>query len=54
MMGVVLAVRMVSVVVDGTARASLTVLGAEGVFLILSVIGIFIEARRRRLEKAID
>ena len=52
MMGVVLAVRVVSVVVDGTARANLPVLCAEGVFLILSVIGIVIESRRRQLENA--
>jgi len=46
MMGV-LAVRIVSVVVDDTARASLPVLCAEGAFLLLSVMGIFIESRRR-------
>jgi hypothetical protein len=48
MIGVVLAVRLVSVAVDGTVRASLPVLCAEGVFLLLSVLGIFIESRRRQ------
>jgi hypothetical protein len=52
MIGVVLAVRIGSVLVDDTARANLPVLGAEGVFLILSVVGIVIESRRRRLENA--
>jgi hypothetical protein len=49
-MGVVLAVRLVSVVIDGTVRASLPVLLAETVFLLLSLTGIFIEFRRRQLE----
>jgi hypothetical protein len=52
MIGVVLGVRIVSVVADGTAGANLPVLGAEGVFLVLSVIGIFLETRRQRLENA--
>jgi len=52
MLGAVLGVRIVSVVADGTARASLPVLCAEGVFLILSVIGIFLEVWRQRLDNA--
>jgi hypothetical protein len=52
MMGVVLGVRLVSVVVDGTARASLPVLGAEAVFLILALAGIFLERRRRQPSSA--
>jgi hypothetical protein len=52
MIGVVLGVRIVSVVADGTAGANLPVLFAEGVFLVLSVSGIFLETRRQRLENA--
>jgi preprotein translocase subunit SecD len=52
MIGVVLAVRAASVVIDDTARASLPVLGAEAVLLALSLIGIFVESRRRRLQSA--
>jgi hypothetical protein len=50
MMGVVLAVRGVSVVIDGTLREQLSLLVAEAVFLTLSVVGVFLElARRHRL-----
>src|SRR5262245_59250696 len=47
MLGAVLGVRIVSVVADDTARASLPVLCAVGVFLILSVLGIFLEVWRQ-------
>jgi hypothetical protein len=52
MIGVVLGVRLVSVAADGTMGASLPVLCAEGVFLSLSVLGMFLEVRRGRLESA--
>jgi hypothetical protein len=47
LMGVVLGVRLVSVVVDGTVQGSLPVLCAEGVCLVLSLLGIFLETRRQ-------
>jgi hypothetical protein len=52
LLGIILAVRIGSVVVDDTARASLPVLCAEGIFLSLSLLGIFIEARQRQLENS--
>jgi hypothetical protein len=52
MIGVILGVRILSVVADGTAGANLPVLFAEGVFLVLSVFGVFLETRRQRIENA--
>jgi hypothetical protein len=47
LLSVILGVRLVSVVVDGTASASLPVLCAEAVFLLLAVAGIFLERQQQ-------
>jgi Domain of unknown function (DUF4345) len=48
MMAVALVVRIFGIVVDGTLRESVGLIAAEGVLLLLSIIGVFIELRRRQ------
>ena len=48
MVGVALVVRIIGIVVDGTLRESLGLVGAETVLLVLCITGFFIESRRLR------
>lgn len=50
MMGVALVVRVFGMEIDGTVRESMKLVGAEAFFLALTLFGVFIESRRRRLE----
>jgi hypothetical protein len=54
MLGVVLTVRIASVLIDHTAAASTRLLVVETVFLAVSLIGVFIESRRRYREQPSD
>ena len=50
MIGVALAVRIFGILVDGTARESMRLVGAEIVLLTITIIGVFIEFSRRRYQ----
>ena len=50
MVGVALVVRIFGIVVDGTLRESLGLVGAETILLVLCIAGFFIETRRLRRE----
>jgi len=48
MMGLVLGVRILGILVDGTARENMRLVGAEILLLVIMVIGVFLELARRR------
>jgi hypothetical protein len=50
MIGIALAVRIFGILVDGTARESMRLVGAEIVLLTFTIIGVFIEFGRRRYQ----
>jgi len=47
-MGLVLGVRILGILVDGTARENMRLVGAEILLLVIMVIGVFLELARRR------
>jgi hypothetical protein len=48
MIGVALVVRIIGIIVDGTLRESLGLVGAETILMVLCITGFFIESRRLR------